>query len=140
VSGLTISQRLIWVADYLLDTNAVTDILDGNAAIEKLLNNAANVYLPIIVAGEMYFGAERSGRVEMNRKRVETFISQRKILFCDLETARWHGRISNQLRAKGRPIPQNDMWIAAIAQQYGLTVLTRDEHFNEVNGLLVQSW
>jgi len=128
------------VTDYLLDTNAVTDILDGNEAIERLLESAPNAFLPIIVVGEMFFGAERSGRVEANLKRAEDFIGQRKLLSRDLETARWYGRISNQLRAKGRPIPQNDMWIAAIAQQHGLTVLTRDEHFNEVDGLPVQSW
>jgi tRNA(fMet)-specific endonuclease VapC len=76
------------VTDYLLDTNAVSDILDGNTAIEKLLQGEAIIYVPIIVAAEMYFGAERSGRVEANLKRVDTFIRQRIIVYCDLETAR----------------------------------------------------
>ena len=51
-----------------------------------------------------------------------------------------YGQIKNNLRAKGRPIPENDIWIAALAKQYGLTLVTRDGHFGEVDGLAIEAW
>jgi tRNA(fMet)-specific endonuclease VapC len=51
-----------------------------------------------------------------------------------------YGRIAQQLRRKGRPIPQNDIWIAATALQYDLTLVTRDEHFKQVEGLALETW
>ena len=59
------------------------------------------------------------------------------ILVCDTETARQYGRIKVELRRKGRPIPENDMWIAAVALQHGLTLATRDAHFDAIDGLTV---
>jgi tRNA(fMet)-specific endonuclease VapC len=67
-------------------------------------------------------------------------VSRSKLLLCDEQTARQYGRISQQLRKKGRPIPQNDMWIAALALQHGLTLVTRDAHFSHIDGLLLQDW
>jgi tRNA(fMet)-specific endonuclease VapC len=61
-------------------------------------------------------------------------------MLCDRATARQYARISHQLRKKGRPIPQNDLWIAALAVQHHQTVLTRDAHFNHIDGLLIKSW
>jgi tRNA(fMet)-specific endonuclease VapC len=55
-------------------------------------------------------------------------------------TAQYYGKIKDGLRLKGRPIPENDIWVAAAAMQYGLPVATRDAHFNEVDGLLVENW
>ena len=124
----------------LLDTNAAIALLDGDKAIEALLDQVDATYIPSIALGELFFGAEKSTRMEANRARVEAFVRRRTVLVCDAETARWYGRISNQLRLKGRPIPQNDKWIAAIAQQHGLTLLTRDEHFKHINGLSAETW
>ena len=62
------------------------------------------------------------------------------MLPCDTATAQQYGDIKNQLRAKGRPIPENDIWIAAIAMQYQLTLVARDGHFHEVDGLQVETW
>jgi len=62
------------------------------------------------------------------------------VLACDTETAREYGQIKNSLRAKGKPIPENDIWIAAIAIQYDLTLVTRDGHFTEIEGLATETW
>lgn len=62
------------------------------------------------------------------------------VLGCDAETARRYGEVKNGLRQKGRPIPENDIWIAAIALQYDLTLVARDVHFGEVDGLKVEAW
>jgi tRNA(fMet)-specific endonuclease VapC len=62
------------------------------------------------------------------------------VLACDLDTAREYGVIKNALREKGRLIPENDIWIAAIARQHDLTLVTRDEHFKEIKHLKVEMW
>jgi len=62
------------------------------------------------------------------------------VLACDQATAREYGQIKARLRAKGRPLPENDIWIAAIARLHGLTLVTRDQHFREVEGLAWEAW
>lgn len=124
---------------YLLDANAAIALMNGDASIAVVLSQNA-AYVPSIVLGELYYGAEKSGRVEQNLQRVDEFAANRSVLVCDGETARIYGRLYYQLRAKGKPIPENDVWIAAIALQHHLTLLTRDVHFNEVDNLPVQGW
>jgi tRNA(fMet)-specific endonuclease VapC len=58
----------------------------------------------------------------------------------DAITAQHYGRIRNDLRAIGRPVPENDLWIAAIARQHGLTLVTRDQHFQHIVGLSLEMW
>jgi tRNA(fMet)-specific endonuclease VapC len=125
---------------FLLDTNAVIARIAEDAAIIKMLGETPTLFLASIVLGELYAGAEKSTRVEANLATINKLAASVPILTCDLETARWYGRISHKQRVKGRPIPQNDLWIAAIALQHGLTLLTRDEHFNQVDELSVETW
>lgn len=125
---------------YLLDTNAAIKLLNGDAVVSKIIAEADEIYVPIIVVGELYYGAEHSGRVAENVKKVDEFAARYEVLFCDFQTAQEYGRTMQQLRIKGRPIRQNDVWIAAIALQHSLTVLTRDAHFNDADGLVVQGW
>lgn len=124
---------------FLLDTNAAIAQIDDDERITILLNKAV-VYLSTIALGELYYGAERSGRVDDNLRDVDSLASRVIILVCDEGTARQYGRIHQHLRAKGRPIPQNDIWIAATALQHNLTLLTRDAHFDHIDGLAVQNW
>ncbi len=125
---------------YLLDTNAAIALLNGKPDIEPIIEVADEIFIPIIVVGELYYGAEKSGRVELNRTKVDVFAAKYAILPCDVETCRHVGKIEHQIRSKGRPIPQNDIWIAAIAIQHSLTVVTRDKHFQAVDGLTVKGW
>ena len=125
--------------NYLLDTNAIIALLEGNESVKALLAGH-RVLIPSIVTGEMYYGAYRSNRARSNVQRLETFIENRQVLNCDVQTGKFYGAIKNRLRAKGRPIPENDIWIAAIAQQYHLPLVTRDAHFDEVEGLSVVRW
>lgn len=125
---------------YLLDTNAAIARMSGDQTIERFLQTGQGIFFSSIVVGELFFGAEKSSQVERNRATVEAFITGRSILNCNAETARWYGRIQAQLRRKGRPIPQNDIWIAATALQHNLTLLTRDKHFQYVDELTVESW
>ncbi|MDZ4672349.1 MAG: type II toxin-antitoxin system VapC family toxin [Phototrophicales bacterium] len=124
---------------YLLDTNAIIAMMNGKSDITPLIKEAT-IYLPIITIGELYFGAQNSGRVENNLARVEETHKSYTILYCDDKTARLYGEISAQLSTKGRPIQHNDMWIASLALQYDLILLTQDNDFNHVDTLKRKTW
>lgn len=125
---------------YLIDTVAAIAHLKGDVAFHAALDPQATLSIPIIVLGELYSGAENSAQVEGNIQKIVEMVRACELLLCDAQTARQYARISQQLRRKGRPIPQNDMWIAALAIQHGLTLVTRDAHFNHIEGLLLQTW
>jgi len=125
---------------FLLDTNAAIAYIAKDPDVLAVIENADEIFISSIVLGELFYGAEKSGRAEANRAEVETFAASGTILNCDIGSARYYGRVRQMLLAKGRPIPFNDTWIAATALQHGLTVLTRDKHFDEVDGLLAQGW
>jgi tRNA(fMet)-specific endonuclease VapC len=125
---------------YLLDTNAAIAHRKSDPALIKIVEDADLVFVSSITLGELYFGAYKSGRVEANLADTEQLALSGAAIACDIGTARIYGRIRNELRTKGRPIPMNDVWIAAIALQHNLTLLTRDEHFKEVDNLPLESW
>ena len=125
---------------FLLDTNVIIALLNGEEAIIRRFRADPEAYLPVTAVGELYFGAHRSSRVEANMRRLEELVKVAEVLGCDRFTAEVYGRIKNLLRAKGRPIPDNDLWIAAISQQHGLTLITRDQHFRQIPGLVLDTW
>jgi len=124
---------------FALDTNIVVAYLNNEDQIRRRLAGIT-AYVPGIVAGEMYHGAMRSIRVADNIASLEDFLAISVVLNCHLSTARHYGEVHHALRLKGRPIPENDIWIAATALQHGLTLVTRDAHFNQVDQLLVATW
>ena len=125
---------------FLLDTNIVIALWANDATVTAQLAIASEVFVPIIVLGELYYGARKSAWSATNLARIDEFAARSSILLCDLATAQQYGVIKNELRAKGRPIPENDIWIAAGAMQYGLTLASRDEHFGYVDGLTIVKW
>ena len=125
---------------FLLDTNIVIALFAGDMSIQKRLAQVEEVFVPSIVIGELYFGAYKSKRIAENLARIEEFAVSSSVLGCGADTAREYGLIKNGLREKGLPIPENDIWIAAIAQQHDLVLVTRDEHFNKVEGLEREIW
>jgi tRNA(fMet)-specific endonuclease VapC len=125
---------------YLLDTNIIIALFASEASVINNLAQADEVFISSIALGELYFGARKSGRAEKNLERIEEFAASSTIIECDASTARQYGDVKNKLRIKGRPLPENDVWIAALALQYGLTLVTRDAHFQEVESLQTISW
>jgi tRNA(fMet)-specific endonuclease VapC len=125
---------------FLLDTNIAIGLLEGDAAITTRLNPLTPLYLPSIAVGELFFGAYRSGRVQRNLERVVLLTQELPVLACDLETADRYGALKQELRKKGRPVPDNDIWVAAISQQHNLTLITRDRHFREFASLQADFW
>ena len=126
--------------NYLLDTNIIIWMFTGDPTIQEKMLNGDSLFLASPAVGELYYGAQKSDNVTENLRRVNTFVENHVCLSCDLETARWYGIIRNQLQKKGRPIPNNDIWIAAIAMQYNLVLVTRDSHFDEVESLQTERW
>jgi len=125
---------------FLLDTNLVIALFAGEPAVTQGLMDAEEVFLPSIVLGELYFGARKSKRAEENISRLDDFAVSNIVLNCDTNIARRYGEVKDRLRQKGRPIPENDVWIAAIPLEHGLSLVTRDEHFAEVEGLNIETW
>lgn len=125
---------------FLIDTNIVIALFGNERTVLQHLTPEVEVFTPAIVLGEVYYGAYKSSRVQENISRINQFASRAAVLECDLVTAQLYGQIKDGLRRKGRPIPENDIWIAAIAMQHDLTLVTRDSHFEEIDGLLVTRW
>lgn len=125
---------------YLLDTNIVIAIFGNEVVVQERRRNVEKVFLPSPVIGELYFGARKSDRSTENLAKINEIVQQIRIIPCNLGTAQWYGIIKDQLRRKGCLIPDNDIWIAAIAIQRGLILVTRDAHFDEVESLQTEYW
>lgn len=128
------------MTDYLLDTNAAIALLNDDATILPLIQRATGIYIPVIVMGELFFGAENSGRTQKNLDKAEELATKYPILDCTLATARYYGRVRYALKKTGKTKPVNDIWIGAIALQHNLTLITRDSDFQAVDGLIVLRW
>ncbi|MEI6232455.1 MAG: type II toxin-antitoxin system VapC family toxin [Planctomycetota bacterium] len=126
--------------DFALDTSIVIQYFNRHSGICSSIEQAACIVVTNVVIGELCFGAYKSAKVIANLARIESFKSRVKILNCDAETANIYGKIKSLLSEKGRPIPDNDIWIAAMAMQHDLTLVSRDAHFNEVEGLKLVVW
>jgi tRNA(fMet)-specific endonuclease VapC len=126
--------------DLLVDTSVAVDYLRGDPAAGRVIAAASRLCSASVVLGELLHGAERSPRPAENLDRVERFASQVEILPVDEGTAHHYSEIRTSLANKGRPIPENDIWIAAVGRQHRLTVVTRDSHFTEVPGLALLAW
>lgn len=124
----------------LLDTNIVIAFFAQERGISDQMQAAEAFFIPSIVLGELYFGARKSGKVEQNLKQIDELAAKTAILDCNAEVAQQYGQLKANLHRKGRPIPENDIWIAAVAIQHNLTLITRDAHFNQVDDLSITSW
>ncbi|MHB1664983.1 MAG: PIN domain-containing protein [bacterium] len=122
----------------LLDTNVIISLFSEDPALNKYILNADEVFIPCIAIGELYYGAHKSSKVQENLNRIDEFAAGNTVLSCDTNTAKRYGGIKNRLKEKGRPIPENDIWIAAITQQYGLTLITKDKHFSLVEKIKIK--
>ncbi len=125
---------------YLLDTNIVIALFADEIEVKNSLAKANEVFISSITVGELYYGAKKSARSTENLERIKNFVASITVLGCDLKTAYCYGEVKNKLRFKGKPLPENDIWIAAITLQYNLTLVTRDAHFREVENLQTITW
>ena len=105
---------------YLLDTNIIIALFAEDSFVKKHIARAGEIFIPAIVIGELFFRAFKSGRSRANTVRIENFAACNTVLACDIDTCRKYGYIKNLLHKKGHPIPENDIWIAALAMKRDL--------------------
>jgi tRNA(fMet)-specific endonuclease VapC len=120
-----------------LNTNIAVQLLNGVPAILHRLSSFAELVLPVPVVGELRYGALNSAHRAQNTAKVEQLVSRCAPIGIDLPTAEVYARVRSELRVKGTPIPENDIWIAAICVQHGLPLMTLDQHLTHVNGLRI---
>jgi tRNA(fMet)-specific endonuclease VapC len=122
----------------LLDTSAYSALMRGQAEVVDRVRRVEEIVLSTVVAGELLFGFRAGARSDENQRQFRRFLDSPyvSVLPVSLVTADRFARIGASLRAKGRPIPTNDMWIAAHAQESGAELLSADEHFAAVDGLV----
>lgn len=125
---------------YLLDTSVAVAILNGTLDLVPRRRPEVEIYVNAIVVGELCFGAEKSERVEANLAAIARLLAVCPAISCSEATGRTYARLRHRLRQRGRPIPENDLWIAATAVEHGLVLATRDEHFAAIEDLVVESW
>jgi tRNA(fMet)-specific endonuclease VapC len=99
----------------VLDTSAVIALFAGEPSARAAIEAQQEIMLPVTALGELYYGAYRSTRRENNLALLVEFAQRVAVLHCDAVTARVYGETKAALAAKGRPIPENDLWIAALA-------------------------
>jgi predicted nucleic acid-binding protein len=124
----------------ILDTNAVSALLIGDPALGEVLAADQRHHLPVIVIGEYRYGLLGSNRRDRLQKLLATLIRESFVLVVDETTAETYSHVRDELRRKGRPIPENDIWIAALARQHQQPVVSRDDHFDYVSDLRRVVW
>lgn len=123
----------------VLDTNAYVAFKRGTHEAVEVLSLADDIVVPAVVLGELLAGFACGDREGRNRRELTEFldVARVRVAVVDSTTASWYGRVYSRLRGSGRPIPANDLWIAASGLQEGLPVFSYDRHFEHVEGLAI---
>jgi tRNA(fMet)-specific endonuclease VapC len=124
----------------IIDTNALSAFVDGDAGVGDILRRQPRAALPVIVLGEFRYGVAESRHRAAYEAWLEAQLTHFEILPVTEETTVAYATLRVALKRSGRPIPANDAWIAALALQHRLPVLSRDSHFDVVPELERKSW
>lgn len=124
----------------ILDTNALSAAADHEASALAVVALAKQLAVPVIVLGEFRLGIAQSRHRATYEKWLQEWISSVSVLDIDHETTLSYAFIGLELKKKGKPIPTNDLWIAALCHQHSLPLLSRDRHFDLVPGLRRIDW
>jgi tRNA(fMet)-specific endonuclease VapC len=124
----------------ILDTNALSAFVDGDAGVGEILRWESTAAIPVIVLGEFRYGISGSRHRAAYEKWLDDHLRSFDILTVNDETAVVYAAMRVALKQAGHPIPANDAWIAALALEHGLPVLSRDQHFDSVRGLRRKNW
>jgi tRNA(fMet)-specific endonuclease VapC len=124
----------------ILDTNALSAFVDGDPGVGDVLRRQERAAIPVIVLGEFRYGIAQSQQRASYEAWLGSYLGQFDVLPVTDETAVAYAALRVILKRSGRPIPANDAWIAALALQHRLPVLSRDAHFDVVPHLDRRSW
>ncbi len=124
----------------ILDTNGLSAVADGDAALEPILRKATEIAVPVIVLGEYRYGIQQSRERQRYEQWLTESIRNYRVLDLDEDTAIRYATLRAELKRAGTPIPSNDVWIAALCRQHSLSLLSRDRHFDLVRGIDRIDW
>jgi len=124
----------------ILDTNALSDIFKKNDTIMVHLENANHLYVPVIVLGEYQFGIKASTKAKELTTLLSNFMKTVQELIIGSKTAYHYADIRWELKQNSTPIPENDIWIAALGREYNIPILSRDSHFDSIEGITRLTW
>ncbi|HSQ86462.1 MAG TPA: type II toxin-antitoxin system VapC family toxin [Desulfobacterales bacterium] len=121
----------------MIDTNIYSYALRGDDDVVEVLRKSEQIGISVISIGELLSGFKGGGREKKNREELEIFLDSSRVVVypVDEDTSEFYAEIINNLREIGKPVPTNDVWIAAIAFQNGLKLFTKDIHFKTIPGL-----
>lgn len=119
----------------IVDTNAVSAWAEGHPGVQTPLRSADRLVVPVIVLGEYYFGIRQSRYRHRYEDWLRRYLPLVEIATITQVTAGVYAEIRLELKRAGTPIPPNDAWIAALARQHALPVLSNDVHFDYVAGI-----
>jgi tRNA(fMet)-specific endonuclease VapC len=121
--------------EIILDTNIIVDIFRGKINAELVNLSNKTFFISIISVGELYFGAENSSNPKKHIEQIDLFLQTISIIYIDYETSKNYSKIKAKLKKLGIPIPENDIWIAAITIQNNFLLVSDDKHFENIDGL-----
>jgi predicted nucleic acid-binding protein len=124
----------------ILDTNALSAFVDGDAGVGEILRLQPRAAIPVIVLGEFRYGIAQSRHRSTYEAWLKSQLRHFDVLTVTDDTAVSYAALRVVLKRSGRPIPANDAWIAALALQHRLAVLSRDQYFDVVPGLVRKDW
>ena len=124
----------------ILDTNALSAVADNQSVAVRRFRDAASIELPAIVLGEYRFGIAQSRRRKEYEKWLEELVAATRVLTVDEQTSGHYAQVRSELKKAGKPIPSNDLWIAALTRQHRLPLMSQDMHLDAVPGLKRIGW
>jgi tRNA(fMet)-specific endonuclease VapC len=124
----------------ILDTNALSAAADQQPAALKLIADAERIFIPVIVLGEFRLGIAQSRHRAEYESWLREWVDAVNVLDIDEEATRHYAAIGLELKQAGKPIPSNDLWIAALCRRHGLPLASRDRHFDFVAGIKRIEW
>lgn len=125
------------IAAVAIDTNAYSGFRRGNAALVELFGRVPRLIVPLVVLAELLAGFAGGKKAQRNRAELATFLASPRVSLAlpDRQTAETYASVFQQLRGDGRPIPTNDIWVAATALQCAVPLVTLDAHYRFVRDL-----
>jgi tRNA(fMet)-specific endonuclease VapC len=129
------------VKNLLIGTNIYTYALKGDPEVVSVLQQAHEIGISAVSIGELLSGFKGGKKEQENRHELEEFLDSPRVRVFGIDegTAEFYAEVLQNLKKKGKPIPTNDIWIAALAFQHGLALFSKDQHFKEVPGLMMVS-
>lgn len=122
----------------LIDTSIYVSFKRNDTEVLEAFKNSDLIGIDVCVLAELYCGFRLGNRIKQNYRELESFLNTDRVFVYhhDLETAEIYSRIYQKLKKKAKPVPTNDLWIAAVAMQHGLALFTKDQHFIHIDGLM----